>query len=239
MRKTIIHDAKEQWFKSFDRVEDFGIFQVRLRPIRLRECLSDLFGADVTLHHPFSRVLRDCEIPLFRHSRLKRLADGGNHTMAISAYIAKLREKVGNELLLLPAVTAVILDERNRALLHRSSDDGKWYTIGGAIDPGEEPAPACAREVLEETGLVAVPSRIVAVGSSPVITYPNGHRCQYISTAFLCEVVGGKLQVSEESRELRYFEGGELEALGLLPYQLKRLRHVLQGNREPLFEPAR
>jgi len=158
--------------------------------------------------------------------------------MAISAYIAKLREKVGSELLLLPAVTAIILDEQNRALLHRATDDAKWYTIGGAIDPGEEPAPACAREVLEETGLVVIPRRIVAVGSSPVITYPNGHRCQYISTAFLCEVVGGKLAVSEESQELRYFGADELDALELLPYQLKRLRHVMSGNTQPLFEPV-
>ena len=156
--------------------------------------------------------------------------------MGISAYIAKLRERVGHELLLLPAVTAIIMDKRGRTLLHRSSDDGRWYTIGGAIDPGEEPAPACAREVLEETGLVVLPQRIVAVGSSPVIAYPNGDRCQYISTAFLCEVVGGKLAVSEESQELRYFADEELEGLGLLPYQLKRLRHVLSSNHEPLFE---
>ena len=156
--------------------------------------------------------------------------------MPISPYIKSLREKVGSDLLLLPAVTAVILDDQNRALLHRSSDDGRWYTIGGAIDPGEEPAPACAREVLEETGLVVIPRRIVAVGSSPIITYPNGDRCQYISTAFFCDVVEGKLTLSEESHDLRYFADHELKALSLLPYQLKRLRHVLAGNLEPLFE---
>jgi hypothetical protein len=69
-RSRFLADAQENYTgregsKPFDRVEDFGIFQVRLRPIRLRERLSDLFGADVTLHHPFSRVLRDCEIRFF------------------------------------------------------------------------------------------------------------------------------------------------------------------------------
>ena len=53
--------------------------------------------------------------------------------MPISPYIQRLREKVGNDLLLLPAVTAIILDDDNRALLHRSADDDRWYTIGGAI----------------------------------------------------------------------------------------------------------
>src|SRR3954467_15039784 len=101
--------------------------------------------------------------------------------MAISRYIAELRKKIGHDLLLLPAVTAIILDHQNRVLLHRSSDDNRWYTIGGAIDPGEEPAAACIREVREETGLTVTINRIVAVGSSPVITYPNGDQCQYIS----------------------------------------------------------
>ncbi len=155
--------------------------------------------------------------------------------MPISPYIAKLRTRIGHDLLLLPAVTAIILDDQNRALLHRSADDNRWYTIGGAIDPGEEPAAACIREVREETGLIVTIDRIVAVGSSPVITYPNGDECQYISTAFLCNVTGGKLAVSEESHELRYFADDELDALNLLPYQLQRLRHVLSGSREPLF----
>ncbi|HEX8521782.1 MAG TPA: NUDIX domain-containing protein [Tepidisphaeraceae bacterium] len=155
--------------------------------------------------------------------------------MAISPYIAKLRKKIGHDLLLLPAVTAFILDDQNRVLLHRSSDDGRWYTIGGAVDPGEEPGPACVREVREETGLIVTIDCIVAVGTSPVITYPNRDVCQYVSTAFLCNVIGGSLKISEESQELRYFADQALDALDLLPYQLKRLRHVLSGRRDPLF----
>jgi 8-oxo-dGTP pyrophosphatase MutT (NUDIX family) len=33
-----------------------------------------------------------------------------------------------------------------------------WFTIGGGIDPGESPAAAAARELLEETGLVVDPA---------------------------------------------------------------------------------
>jgi len=156
--------------------------------------------------------------------------------MAISAYIKSLREKVGHDLLLLPAVTAIILDDRNRVLLHRSSDDNRWYTIGGALDPGEQPAAACIREVREETGLIVTIDRIAAVGISPVITYPNHDQCQYASVAFVCTVTGGTLSVSEESHELKWFAEEEIERLGLLPYQLKRLRHVLGRNPEPLIE---
>src|SRR5580658_8496704 len=106
--------------------------------------------------------------------------------MGISPYIKHLREKIGNEMLLLPAVSAIIVDEQGRVLLHRASDDGKWYTIGGAMEPGEEPAAAAAREALEETGLIVEPVRVVAVQASPLVVYPNEDQVRYVGISFLC-----------------------------------------------------
>jgi 8-oxo-dGTP pyrophosphatase MutT (NUDIX family) len=154
--------------------------------------------------------------------------------MAISPYIRHLREKVGNELLLLPAVGAIIVDDQNRVLLHRASDDGKWYTIGGAIDPDEQPADAAVREAREETGLDVEPIRVLAVQTSPPMTYPNGHRAQYVSIAFLCRVIGGTLRVADdESLEVRFFDPDELP--DLRPDQLQRVQHALSGNNTVLF----
>src|SRR3954471_6629623 len=118
--------------------------------------------------------------------------------MGISNYIKGLREKIGNDLLLLPSVTAIIVDERGWVLLQRAVNDGKWYTVGGAMEPGEEAADAVVREALEETGLVVRPERITGVQSSPVVTYPNGHKCSYVAIAFLCRVVGGTLAISDD-----------------------------------------
>ena len=134
--------------------------------------------------------------------------------MGISPYIATLRRKVGNDLLLLPSVGAVIFDQQKRVLLQLASDDNKWYVPGGAIDPGEEPADAIVREMEEETGLIVEPLRIVSVSASPHITYPNGHQVQYVGVTFLCRIVGGTLKVSDdESLELRFFDTSDLPPL--------------------------
>lgn len=155
--------------------------------------------------------------------------------MAISSYLKALRERVGNELLFVPAVSAIIFNDASEVLLHQSSDDGNWYTIGGAMDPGEEPAEACVREVLEETGLRVVPERVVSVHTSPVVTYPNGDRTMYVGIAFRCRVTGGTLRVADdESLQVRYFPIGNLPPLR--PDQrLRVLKAVELGDDGPTY----
>ena len=71
--------------------------------------------------------------------------------MPVPDFLKLLREHVGHDLLPLVGVTAVVLDQE-KVLLHRRSDDGRWATPGGILEPGEQPAPAVVREVWEETG---------------------------------------------------------------------------------------
>ena len=68
--------------------------------------------------------------------------------MGISPHVARLRAAVGHELLVLPCVTVLPVDERGRMLLawHAGHTDG-WGTVGGAVDPGESPARAAVCSV--------------------------------------------------------------------------------------------
>lgn len=87
--------------------------------------------------------------------------------MAISPHIRRLRDAVGSELLVLPAVTGIVFDDRDRILLVRQAEGGVWTTPGGAVDPDELPADAVVREVWEETGLYTEPIRILGVHGGP------------------------------------------------------------------------
>ena len=134
--------------------------------------------------------------------------------MAISAYIRSIREKIGAAPLIVPSVTALVFDEANRVLLHRATDDGLWHTVGGAIDPDEQPAHAAIREAYEETGLTIHPEDVTGVYTRPPAIYPNGDICHYIAIAFRCKIVGGSLEIrDDESLELRFFAQHELPEL--------------------------
>src|SRR5438876_524188 len=94
--------------------------------------------------------------------------------MGTPRFIRELREHIGHGLINVPAVSAIILDEDRRVLLQRRSDNGRWSTIGGVVEPGESPAQAVVREAWEETSLKVAPERIIGVYQLPKVTYPNG-----------------------------------------------------------------
>lgn len=135
--------------------------------------------------------------------------------MAIPDFILDLRDKIGHDLLWLPGVTAVVLRESPRGitevLLVRRADDGSWTPVTGIIDPGEEPAVAGAREVLEEAGVVASPQALVRVRALPPITYPNGDHSQYLDLTFRFRHVSGDPHPADgENTEAAWFS---LEAM--------------------------
>jgi 8-oxo-dGTP diphosphatase len=158
--------------------------------------------------------------------------------MPISPYLRRLRKRIGTDLLLLPGVSAVVLNDAGEVLLAKRSDNGEWSIVAGLIDPGEQPADAILREIQEETGVEAVIDRLVGVALHPV-TYPNGDECQYLNTWFRCRAVGGEARVNDdESTEVGWFA---LDALPeLSAYTRLRLDTALKDQEAAWFaEPGR
>jgi mutator protein MutT len=138
--------------------------------------------------------------------------------MGISPYLKKLRDHVGTELLLSPAVAGIVRDAAGHVLFQRRTDDGQWSLPAGSMDPGETPAEAVIREVREETGLVVEAVGIIGVfgGKAFRHQYPHGDLVEYLVIVFECRTVGGTLGgEDDETLELRYFPASERPAVQL------------------------
>jgi 8-oxo-dGTP diphosphatase len=130
--------------------------------------------------------------------------------MPVSEYIRDLRRHVGTSMIMVPSVSAVVFDEAGRLLLGRRSDDGRWSLLAGSVDPGEQPADAIVREVLEESAVEVRVDAVLGVALHPV-TYPNGDRCEYLNVWFRCTAIGGRARVNdEESLEMGWFTADAL-----------------------------
>ena len=138
----------------------------------------------------------------------------------MSPYYQRLRDAIGKELLLIPSVAAVIHDADGRLLLQQKHD-GTWSLPAGAIEPGETPEQAIAREVLEETGLRCTGSEVIATLGGPQFrhTYANGDPVEYLIVLFKCTVGGETIPPpdTEETASLRWFTREEFPGLAL-PY---------------------
>ena len=80
----------------------------------------------------------------------------------------KYGDRIGKLAMLTPSGSAAIFNPTGqKVLLTRRTDNGRWCLPGGAMDPGESAAECCAREVLEETGLIVRVGKLIGVYSTP------------------------------------------------------------------------
>ncbi|MFJ5924960.1 NUDIX hydrolase [Kitasatospora sp. NPDC092948] len=125
--------------------------------------------------------------------------------MATPKFILDLREHIGHAPLWLSGVTAVLVED-GRILLNRRSDSGRWALLHGIMEPGEQPADAVVREVLEETGVTVRPERITSVHTLPASVCANGDQVQFLNVAFRCRLLAGTAHVNDdESLAVEWF----------------------------------
>jgi ADP-ribose pyrophosphatase YjhB (NUDIX family) len=137
--------------------------------------------------------------------------------MPLSAYVAEMRALIGNRQLLLPSVTTLVWDEAGRLLMVANLETGLWQTVGGAVEPAEDPREAAMREAAEETGLTVMLTGIRTVTGGPEFqfTYPNGHQVAFAGIVFDAVATGGELLVDGDGDEVsaaRWWPVAELEA---------------------------
>ena len=117
------------------------------------------------------------------------------------------------------AVTVFVVDDFDRVLLIRRTDNGLWAIPGGAQDFGEYIAHTAVRETKEETGVDIEVVGLVGIYSNPnhVIVYDDGEVRQQFSICFRGRYLGGQPTPSNESSEVRWVARDDLDALPMHP----------------------
>jgi 8-oxo-dGTP pyrophosphatase MutT (NUDIX family) len=149
----------------------------------------------------------------------RRLRRPYSYAVGMSDYVRRLREKVGNDFMFMPSVSALIRDDDGRTLFVQHVE-GRWQLPGGAVDPGERPAAAMGRECLEEAGITVEPIRIAGVFGGPEyrITYSNGDDAGWVVTVFEARIVAGEPSPSDdETQAVGWFTPEQIGALELAP----------------------
>ena len=112
------------------------------------------------------------------------------------SYHGLLRQHLGNQRIILPAVRAVIADEDGRILFVKRSDNGLWVMPAGSQELDESVLDALRREVREESGLEVDDAELIAVYSEPRFHFTNsyGGEHQMLAFVFLVKKWHGTLQ---------------------------------------------
>ncbi|MEV6054503.1 NUDIX domain-containing protein [Streptomyces sp. NPDC052107] len=140
--------------------------------------------------------------------------------MAMPAHLARLRERIGHDLIVLPAVAACVFDEDGRLLLARHDYD-EWGLPGGGVKPDQPPLEAVVEQAAEEVGLNVRPVGVIGVYGGPECrsTYRNGDQVSYVISVYGCVLESGTPRPDEdEVSAVDFFGREDIDRLKLMAW---------------------
>ncbi len=134
-----------------------------------------------------------------------------------------------------PGGSALVVDDAGRVLMQRRGDSGNWSLPGGIMEVGESLEDCVVRETREETGLDIRITGLLGIYTDPehVIEYSDGEVRQEFAVVYYGRVIGGEIQVSDESTEVRFLTLDELAELPVHPTVRLRLDHHSEQRQLP------
>ena len=119
---------------------------------------------------------------------------------------------------------AVMFDDENRILLVKSTYQRfhPWGLPGGSLEYGESPENAVVREVWEETSLKVEIEKLMFIKT---------WRPDRVGMYYVCNIVGGTFQPSDEVSECGYFSLDNLPDVRTLDVDLIKQIYEVEQNK--------
>jgi len=94
---------------------------------------------------------------------------------------------------------------------------GRLGIPGGVVELGEKVSDAAAREVLEETGVIVEPVRVLTILDSIVRDKEGKIKFHYVLSEYLCKYVSGNLGAASDVSEALWVSIHDLDKQGMSP----------------------
>lgn len=117
-------------------------------------------------------------------------------------------------------VFGLIKNTEDQVLLCLRNDYNIWNLPGGKLEKGESPWSGVIREVKEETGLDVEIIKLIGVYSKP--------NKDEIVFSFECKVLGGKLTLNEEAKDIKYFSINDIPE-NTVQKQVERIKDFFEN----------
>lgn len=108
-------------------------------------------------------------------------------------------------------ISCIFSKDRKKVLLIKRRDVPVWTLVGGAIEENETLEEAITREILEETGFQTKIRKKVG-------EYSPINKLAKFTHLFESEILSGEATVSDETREIKFFDVDNLPKLLPPPY---------------------
>lgn len=131
----------------------------------------------------------------------------------MSGYISEMRKLVGHRTIIQCAASIICVDEQNRILMGKRSDNNMWGYSGGSVEIDERVEDCAKRELFEEMGLVAEELEFFCVNSGPEAhyVYPNGDEVSNFEIVYICRKWHGEIKSNDgELSDLRFFSKDDI-----------------------------
>ena len=120
----------------------------------------------------------------------------------------------------------------NKILLVRERSDGKWTLPGGWADVNETPTQAVEKEIVQESGFVAKATKLAAVYDRNKRNLPPSFFHGW-KLFFICNLVGGAAQISNETDAVEFFALDSLPELSQGRSTAWQIERMYAHQREP------
>ncbi len=114
----------------------------------------------------------------------------------------------------------VLIVCNGKLLLEKRSDCDLWGLVGGGVKKQETTLQAIVREIREELGLRVLPEKLrklAVYGGNRIAAYQDGSIWKMVIVAYCLELEEmPQMQISKESRQLRFFSKEELSGIEIV-----------------------